>query len=104
MTGAGADNAIRQGWTVGNDDDRNRPRPHPTPGPRRRDPDPKGSVPPWLIYVLVLVVAGAWLAAFIVGLFNPKYQVPPEVNGLFTGLMGVLFFNAASKRKGGDDE
>lgn len=89
-------------------DDRNRDRPRPSPKPapphKRAAPEPKGNVPPWLIYVLVLVVAGAWLAAFIVGLFNPKYQVPPEVNGLFTGLMGVLFFNAASKRRGGDDE
>jgi hypothetical protein len=77
---------------VSKDDDRSRrrPRPTPPPPPRRREPDPKGSVP--------------WLTAFIVGLFNPRYQVPPEVNGLFTGLMGVLFFNAANKRKGGDDD
>lgn len=79
----------------------NRPR----PGPKKRKPDPGGGVPPLVLYILVCVVALAWLATVVAGMVNQDYQAPPEVNALFSGVVGGTILNVAHKRRSkGDDE
>jgi uncharacterized membrane-anchored protein len=95
-----------------------RPRPKPGPGPDdeykpKHDEHPvhkakhkqdDNRVPRWITSFLVVVISLVWVTSFVAGLLNPKYQVPEQVNLLFSSMVGGLLLHTASRRRGGDED
>lgn len=61
-------------------------------------------LPNWLMYLLIIVITGAWLTSFLAGLFIKDYTPPDQINLLFSSLVGALLINAANKRRNSDDD
>jgi hypothetical protein len=78
------------------------PRPRPRPG---RRPQRKGPVVPrWLVISLIVLVAAMMATAFLVGVFNPHYQTPPELSLLFSTIMGALVYTLRDRRDDDDED
>ncbi len=58
-------------------------------------------LPNWLVYTLVCIITGVWVANFAVAVFNPNYKPPEEINLIFSTVVGALLLNI---RRKGDDE
>lgn len=83
-------------------------RPSPKPKPRKKGNKGKNDesdlLPTWVMIFLIIIVTLTWLFTVIVGVINPKYHAPDQVNTLFVGVMGALVLNTARRRKKDDDE
>lgn len=61
-------------------------------------------LPNWLMYVLVLVITGAWVVNFTTGLFVKGYAPPESINLVFSSMVGALLLQAGQRRHDEDDD
>ncbi|QOP64394.1 membrane protein [Gordonia phage Hexbug] len=66
----------------------------------------KSGIPPWVIWVVILVVTGIWAANFVAQLTIKDYDVPAGVDTIMLAVVGMIA-GAASQingRKKEEDE
>jgi hypothetical protein len=89
-------------------DNKHRPKPRPLPhepenSKKKKKKHDDNRLPDWVLYLLVLAITAVWVASFVTGLFNPRYQPPEQVNLLFSSMVGGLLLHTATRNKGDDD-
>lgn len=63
---------------------------------------------PWVVNVLLLVAAGAWLADFAMGILRPDYVINESVDSIFlaviTGIVAARLHSDSKDEEGGPDD